>query len=384
MPRYQTITISGKGYESAQQYYGKLKKQFLQQLENNMVEESKKQFAVANSKIVQGLITNTASTIDGQEVNSVLNEIFSDFANSNELNLLKTIADKKLQHEDQQNIKQSHEARARFLSSLQESINSQIGSEHFSNIMKKTITRVIDTSSYNIDSSTLHDLINRANVLFRIAMSIYIQNYSAYNLNGITAITLQGYLREQAELNGLKELFKHTPLNVTHGGSLKVGGKETEFDIVLSFVNNIDKTFNQQVTGTADLLFSEADLEKNLLPKIKYYGEQVKSFNLKNNKKSYFRIIGSREALRKQLENKIATQGYISQKDNLSFLAEVRNIITAFGPATVLFASGAGRQWMDEFIQDFRKENYLLTFQRKKGEYTSIVGLNRFNYVTVI
>ena len=40
MPRYNTINIPGGGYESAQQYYGKLKKQFLQQLENSMVLDS--------------------------------------------------------------------------------------------------------------------------------------------------------------------------------------------------------------------------------------------------------------------------------------------------------------------------------------------------------
>lgn len=386
MPRYNTINIPGGGYESAQQYYGKLKKQFLQQLENSMVLEGKKQFKVANNQIIQGLITDTASKIDGKEVNEILNDIFSEFAHSGELALLKTIVDKKLAQEDQENIRQSHEARVKFLQSVQESINQQIGAEHFSNLMKKTITRVIDTSSYNIDSNTLHDLVNRANVLFRIAMSIYIQGYSEYNLNGITSITLQGYLREQAELNGLKKLFKNSPLNITHGGSVKVAGKETEFDIILSFMDNIDRTFNQQVTGVANLLISAADLEKELLPKIQYYGEQVKSFNLKTNKKAYFRIIGSRENLLTQLKNKseiITQNGYITQKDNLSFLAEMKNIIATFGPATVLFSSGAGRQWMDEFIRDFRKENYLLTFQRKKGEYTPTVGLNRFNYVNV-
>jgi hypothetical protein len=113
---------------------------------------------------------------------------------------------------------------------------------------------------------------------------------------------LQGYLREQAELNGLKELFKTSPVTVTHGGALKVGGKETEFDNILSFTDEIGKSFNRQVRATADLMITATDLEKQLLPKIQYYGEQVKSFNIRNNKISYFRMIGSREPLLAQLK----------------------------------------------------------------------------------
>ena len=56
--------------------------------------------------------------------------------------------------------------------------------------------------------------------------------------------TMQGYLREQSELNALRKRFENTPVKIIHGGSKKVNNVETLFDNIISFVDYNDEAFN--------------------------------------------------------------------------------------------------------------------------------------------
>ena len=77
-----------------------------------------------------------------------------------------------------------------------------------------------------------------------------------------------------------------------------------------------------------------------------------------------------------ELINSAKSRNYITLKENLAFMAQYKNIIEALGPATLLYSSGAGRQWTYEFIRDFRNRNYYLLFAYGRNGITSTIELN--------
>jgi hypothetical protein len=79
------------------------------------------------------------------------------------------------------------------------------------------------------------------------------------------------------------------------------------------------------------------------------------------------------------LEERKVSEDY-SSLNSARFLARFKNILLALGPANVLFSSNGYRQWMCDFIHDFRQKGYLLAFARKNNSssLTKEVVLERY------
>lgn len=368
------VIIPNTGYKSAQEYYGALKEQFISQLNSFTVREGHQTIKSWSKEIT----SNFSNGIELQGKNlgktsfQILNDIFQKFSTASLIQKLHQDAigqiEKKEQNFASLDKQKQYEQVQQIMSSFSAEQNDMI---------QKTLVAAIN-STPGMSSITLSELVNSANQLFRISLIAHLRspNIQQYALTGLIAATRQGYIREQIELNALKKAFKNTPVRVTPGGAKRVQGKETLFDNILSFIDFNDNLFNQQVQGTAKITMEE-DLQKVLLPKIQYYGEQIKSFNLRTSRASQVHHIANNKSLLNQLMSQSGKR-YIGLKENLSFLAQVNNIITTFGPATVLFSSGAGRQWMDEFIEEFRQKDYYLGFtytDQSKGQISSEISL---------
>lgn len=376
----QLSQIPQSGYNTAIQYYKSLKNQFENSLEvvvetniGNLIMRDTKQLieAIANK------LNNGIDSSDGATSFEILNEIFSDFAMSDEISNLRELALQIIREKEKEIDVSEAKSRNDFIQWYEQDLRT--GGD-FDNYLQSVLKRVINTSSRNLQSETLQAIVDRANQMFRIAISAYLQNRQEYKLTGFPSITMQGFIREQLELNALQKIFANTNLNVQHGGVKTVGGKETEFDIILSFLNNMD-TLDTQIQGTKQLLLDPHSMIHQLLPQIQHYGEQVKSFNIHTQKIVKGRMAGLRisdnATLQQQLSSK-AQNNYVTLTQNLKFMAQSKNIIQSFGPATVLFSSGAGRQWTFEFIQDFRENNYYLMLNYiRAGQVGSTVQINQ-------
>ena len=379
--KYDNQLPADTGYRYAIGYYTKLKNQFMEQASNSFL----KQGTAEVKNWANDLITTTSNAIfintagenqPGDSAASVLNAIFKEFAEHQDIQaMIQSAKDKIVQQYgelDDKIIQNRHQIIA--------DIMSQMDGE-WTPIIKKTLTSVIDNPSRGTDSNTLHDMVNKANQLFRIALSATLQEKKVYILKGWPMRTMQGYLREQSELNALRKRFENTPVKITHGGSKKVNNVETLFDNIISFIDYSDKAFTGQVNGTSTQGLKDSELANSLLPKIQFYGEQVKSFNItldKVTKKGALaghRIAGNQKLL-SELISSAENKNYITLKENLAFMAQYKNIIEALGPATLFYSSGAGRQWTYEFIRDFRNRNYYLLFAYGKGGITSTIELN--------
>lgn len=192
------------------------------------------------------------------------------------------------------------------------------------------------------------------------------------------AMSLGGYYKELHEYESLEKILNGF-LNVHHAGGTKIGGKDTEMDIFISTLDDLEKGLTQSVSLTQTISALQEppgaeDLMTNLLSQIDYFGEQVKSKSL--GKSDQFEI-GNRAAL---YESFLADGGNkYSSLQALHFLARYKNILLSLGASNVLFSSNNKRQWMADFIQDFRNQAYLLSFMRSsnEGELTNKVGLEQ-------
>lgn len=368
------INIPNTGYKTAQNYYAALKEQFIQQ----MGAYSKKEGVQLTSQWAQEIQTQFSNGIESQGVNKgktsfdILNEIFQKFSTSSSIQKLHQDALRRIEEEEKKFADLDKAAQYNHIAEIM----SAYTAEQYQIIQESMVAAINTTPGMN--SITLSELVHSANQMFRISLIAHLRSphMTKYALRGLVAVTRQGYIREQMELNGLKKAFKNTPVKATHGGAKKVDGKETVFDNILSFIDFSEDLFTQQVQGTA-IVNLQQGLEAALLPQISYYGEQIKSFNLRTSRTSQIHHITNNKSLYNQLLSQ-TTKRYIGLKENLSFLAQANNILTTFGPATVLFSSGAGRQWMDDFIEDFRKRDYYLGFTYKdpiKGIINSDISL---------
>lgn len=177
------------------------------------------------------------------------------------------------------------------------------------------------------------------------------------------ALTLSGFYQEAFEYEGLKELFSsYTNTNVYHAGS-----KNTEMDIIISSLDDIDEIFNKniEITKTIELSEDNNQIEKELLLKVNWFGEQVKGWSLDSGALTY--SIGYRQSL----FNAFLSTGEGTEYNSIAaaaFLAKFKNILLSLGPSNVLFYAGSQRWWMNDFIAQFRQKNYLLTFNRSSDK----------------
>lgn len=385
--KYDAQLLNHTGYNSAIKYYKALKEQFLESVRTSAELELRNKTLDIQSKISNSLYVGAESQYTiGTTTEQMLNNIFADFANNGDIIAAVNKITKSLPQELQQldmSIKTNREKVKAYLSSDFLKLGG------YADIAKKALTEAVVAKVGNTEG--LDDLISKSNMLLRIALSAHWQNLEQRVLKGLPLITLQGYLREKSELNALRKVFANTNVKVVHGGgkkAQKVGSMrevETLFDNILSTVEFCEEAFKQQVQGVSAIndAISPTDFT-GLLNQITYFGEQVKSFNISNKQAlSREHRITSNKALYNQFMTNHRYSNYILIRDSLSFMARYQHILEAFGPATVLFSSGSGRQWTYEFIQDFRKQQYYLSFGAGEtpGKWTPDIVLSYPYYI---
>lgn len=192
------------------------------------------------------------------------------------------------------------------------------------------------------------------------------------------AMSLGGYYKELHEYEALEKVLNNF-LNVYHTGGTKMSGRDTEMDIFISTLDNLENglTQNVKVTQMISSLQEPPGIEDILLSlsqQIDSFGEQVKSKSL--GKSDTFEI-GNRADLYSAFLSEGGNE--YSSLQALHFLARFKNILLSLGVSNVLFSSNNKRQWMVDFIEDFRRQSYLLSFVRptNKDKLTSKVGLEQ-------
>ncbi len=192
------------------------------------------------------------------------------------------------------------------------------------------------------------------------------------------AMSLGGYYKELHEYEALEKVLNNF-LNIYHTGGTKVSGRDTEMDIFISAISNLEMGLNQNVEITQMISSLQEppgieDILASLSQQIDSFGEQVKSKSL--GKSDTFEI-GNRADLYSAFLSEGGNE--YSSLQALHFLARFKNILLSLGVSNVLFSSNNKRQWMVDFIEDFRRQAYLLSFVRStnKDKLTSKVGLEQ-------
>lgn len=186
-------------------------------------------------------------------------------------------------------------------------------------------------------------------------------------------MSLAGFYKEATEYEVLSRHLANR-INVFHAGS-----KNTELDIIITALDSVEDALSGNSTITKVISAGEfTDVQKDLIEKIDWFGEQVKSWSLNSKQPTYH--IGNRAQLfAAYLAEKGVNEDY-STADSARFLARFENILLALGPSNVLFSSNNNRQWMCDFIFDFRMKNYFLAFGRAsdKSPLTPAVNLEQY------
>lgn len=360
--------IPENGYKSAITYYRKLKEKFLNELSSDFKAQSAREIE-KSLKIITNVSNAQWEGEGGKTTANILNLMFQRFAENQDIQKAANSVIAEIQQQNSQVDLQIREQRHAII----QQINSQFLTERgIQGLIKQVIGDVVKSKDIGASKGTLQEIVNRGNTLFRVVLSAKMQGLNEYVLKGWPMRTMQGFLRESGEFNALNKVFKGTSMKVTPGGSKKVsmniGGKnrkvETVFDNILSTLEFSEEAFNKEVRGTSVEGLNLSQMLSSVMPKIHYFGEQVKSFNLQSKASvGLDHRIASNENLRLKLMSSVKNKNYVTATTALKFMAKTENIVSVFGPATVLFSSGAGRQWMFDFIKDFRKMNYYLQFQ---------------------
>lgn len=201
---------------------------------------------------------------------------------------------------------------------------------------------------------------------------------SAFQLNIFNSRTkyiysMGGFYKELCENNILTNKLSHF-LNVYHGGP-----KKNELDVIITELDDIGAALsgNEELVQTIEALNDTTmnEIIEGLYQDINWFGEQVKSSTL--GASTIFHI-GNRQ----QLFNSFIDEGAseYSSLQALHFLARSKNILLALGAANVLMSTNGQRQWMADFITEFREKGYYLSFLRSndKSPLTAQVALEQY------
>lgn len=212
------------------------------------------------------------------------------------------------------------------------------------------------------------DLINQARSYFIRALYSHLffkddQDMGILNSRFHYITIMAGLQKELTEYRLIEEHIQKlsSQQKVYHSGS-----KNTELDIVISSLQDLEEIISKN-TEISDEIFAYKNqdialLQTDLLDKINWFGTQVKSKTLKPSGKTDQFSIGNRKILFEQFKQE---SNEYSVLQSMHFLARFQNILLTLGPANVFMSTNNKKQWMTSFITEFRRNNYLLSFQRK-------------------
>ena len=364
--------IPQDGYDSAIVHYTNLKNKMLDQFAERSKNNLKKNGLIENinNNIEEELFKETSSTQDAwNESYQMLNrieDVVGDMIVTGKTNgvqhLINTL--KSEINKNNQDIKSQQKKIKKSLRDNQDNIFKELK-------IKKTFFKNLINSVQGVDTIDIERQLSSYFVRYLYAR---LEQEDITGSKFYNTLVLAGFYKESIEYELLHKKLNNV-FNIIHAGP-----KDSEMDILITSLNNVDKIFNEneQLNKELSALPSNIDildLKNNLFKQIDWYGEQVKSWSL-----------GSGDALhignRADLYNKYLNEGGnpMSSLQGAIFLSHFQNILRALGPANVLFSSNKSRQWMCDFIQNFRKQRYTLAFERKNNNeaLNSSIVLERF------
>lgn len=362
------IDVSYQGYNTAMNYYASLKKQFLQKV--NVTEVQFKNQLLDSAKQSVGTSFGQA-----QSANKVIQEKFtkriqeiasSPFADEYRTAIQAIQSDATLEEADKQSkiIKQ------------QQLLLEQI---------QIALKRLGDTET--LMQATLKKTLGKQAITHSALFGSYMTYLSKLVMTQITGIkaymneaSIAGYVQEFAEVDAWKKAGEALGIRATHAGEMTYNSKETPMDIVIGlgggskalqkkalggYTRALELFTNFQVVGSA--VDNMDDLVESL--RISAVGIQSKLASLSTKKsklKGYY--IGSRMELLNEYQNWAEQKNEaLTQISTAKYFGETWTaIVRALGATNLVWTTGRERYFMDEFIDNFRKQNLLLAFSLNK------------------
>lgn len=354
-----------QGYSTAQKWYAQLKEQFVTEIQSNLENiQLQKEIKSHGDKIEETIINAKTKNDEGaiQQLQKIMSQYFNDLIKQDaNLETAISLAKRELEISNKNNKEAEQQLRQYLLHKIKSTFDVST--------LRKTLTQSIQTVMKTSRTETQM----RYGALIT-QTSLILQRLMAEQLNKDTMsyysnlIMLGGYIKEDLEYQALTQLLD-MGVQVRPGGTKAVGGQQTHMDIILSNIiegsEEFEKNFNKQITVTREgpFLYTK-QAQQDLLNNIRYYGEQSKTFSLQAQK----RVTGDIQGLRISEQSDMFRAYEKSVKDsyslfeNIKFLGKYQNILRTFGADTLLFATKDGRYFMDDFIQEIKKENYYLLF----------------------
>lgn len=352
-----------EGYSSAINYYTKLKERLLNQITNEAKDKlGKKAYKELVNNIENDILQNASqwgeSFVSAQQTLSNIENAVKVLIENNDMTGVRQVLSEIQQkiNEKKGKIKDDQQYLKTSLRNNQEAIFNALGIDN---------NFIINLLSTNNTTGDINALANQAKSYFvRYLYGALFDNLQfAEGSRFKYSMSMGGFYKELAEYEALEKIINNF-INVYHGGDIKIGGKDTELDIVISMLGDVESSLQQsaQVTEYITALQEPPgtlDIESELIHKIDVFGEQVKSRSLGSSNEFG---IGNRA----ELYAKFSSEGanLYSSLQALHFLARLKNILLSLGATNVLFSSNGKRQWMADFISDFRQRGYFLTFHR--------------------
>lgn len=382
-----------KEYDNAKKWYGLLREKFIQQIQNHLEskqiqDEMEEFFEDLEKRVVAELQKNNNS----ENVIAIVSKIAEEYLENilQENSNIQVIINKKIK-EIQTLSENTHDAERDARNEILGIIGSSFNAKRLEEILISTIRQSANISSDRETAIRYEALIqNSQNLLARALAKKLNKNSMSYFK---TLITSGGYIKEDLELQALEQTLNKFGVEATPGGTRKVGGTETHMDIILSFdkkrnkileiesmpeilrtdemtqaLDAFDRNFNKQITLTRNDPFKlNKEAQQELLKNIRYFGVQSKTFSLNANK----RMTGSLQGLRISSQSEMYKE-YMSKKsekynvydviNNIGFVGMYKHILQSFGADTVIFSTKDGRYFLDDFIQEMKKQHYYLLF----------------------
>lgn len=354
-----------QGYAKAQKWYSQLKEKFVSEIQNNLEniqqqQEIKSQRDKVEKAIVNAKMQGSENTI--QYLQNIINQYFNDLIKQDaNLETAISLAKKELETSNKNN----KEAERQLRQYLLHKINLTFDVNTLRKILTQSIQTVMQTSRTETQMRYSALITQTSTILQRLIAQQLNKDTMSYYSN---LIMLGGYIKEDLEYQALSQLLD-IGVQVRPGGTKAVEGQQTHMDIILSNIiegfEEFERNFNKQITITREgpFLYTE-QAQQDLLNNIKYFGEQSKTFSLWAKKRTTGDIQGLRISEQSDMFKiyEKSTKDPYNLFENIKFLGKYQNILRAFGADTLLFATKDGRYFMDDFIQEIKKENYYLLF----------------------
>lgn len=221
--------------------------------------------------------------------------------------------------------------------------------------------------NYSPSNGNLNTVINFLETFMLNTVKWYVETQGKMFINMNAKTTLMGYYKEVMEKKLVSQALQN--MNVANATVNLISSANTINDLEIAFSNpSLDTTVS-------------IDQDISILPPLKEsFFAQIKARDLDKVKTGFMKI-SNQAGLLESFNAQMQASGFNNKSwaCGVAFLGQAQNILQSLGRDNVLFVSGGGHYFMDEFIQKFRKQNMYLAFEMGDDKkLTKQVGLQRY------